>query len=157
MEDRKSILHHSSKLSKSSLNLAQIHQFWSNRVGDPFGPQELGALTLMCSFSWSLARFCVKVVELSTGNPPNPNPGSSPINGPFLQSSHPEIRFCLELWTESNGWGLKGGGQLQVHWSFYLRRQNHYGHRWVVRVLELYSEKYNSQEAQLGNGSPEAI
>ena len=71
------------------------------------GPQGLGALTLMCSFSWSLARFCVKVVELRTGNPTNPNPGSSPLNGPFLQSSTPEIEFSLQLWTETIRWDTR--------------------------------------------------
>ena len=33
----------SQNLLISSLNLDQIRQFWSNRVGGPFGPQGLGA------------------------------------------------------------------------------------------------------------------
>ena len=40
-------------------------------------------------------------------NPPNPNTGSSTLNGRFLQSSTLEVAFSLELWTESIGLGTR--------------------------------------------------
>ena len=50
---------------KTTLNLAHFEQFRSNRVGDPFAPQNLGALALKGEKSGSSRSKGYKVWELS--------------------------------------------------------------------------------------------
>ena len=62
-EDQKSTFPTPSQnLLKSSLNLVQIRQFWSNRVGDPFGRQGVGAGPQCAHFK----KYCILRNKIKT-------------------------------------------------------------------------------------------